>query len=106
MRSFALGASVTVAGLAVAGVAVAQIVGGVATTQPATGHPPNLLATGYTLAPVGAGADALENPRFQWTTYGYLADNADPLSRTRTEPDQNTYLVTSGNPGGPTAGFD
>jgi hypothetical protein len=106
MRSFALGAALTVAGLATASIAVGQIVNGVPTPQPAAGHPTNLLAAGYSLKPVATGADPLENPRFIWTTYGYLNDNADPLSRTRTEPDQNTYLVTPDNPGGPTAGYD
>jgi hypothetical protein len=102
-RSFALGATLTVAGLTATGVAVGQIVGGVPTAQPAAGHPASLLASGYSMTPVATGADPLENPRFIWTTYGYLNDNADPLSRTRTEPDQNTYLTTADNPGGPTA---
>jgi hypothetical protein len=33
-------------------------------------------------------------------------DNADQLSRTRTEPDQNTYLHTTDNPGGPTPSYN
>jgi hypothetical protein len=47
MRSFALGAVVTVAGLAVTGLAVGQIVSGVPTPQAAGGSPPNLIANGY-----------------------------------------------------------
>jgi hypothetical protein len=104
-RSLALGVTL-VAGLAAGGVAVGQIVSGVPTPQPASGHPANVLAGGYSMTPVAAGANPLENPKFIWKTYGYLDDNADPLSRTRTEPDQNTYLVTAENPGGPTAGYD
>jgi hypothetical protein len=105
-RSIALGATLAVAGLAATGVAAGQIVGGVTAAQPAAGHPANLLATGYSLTPVATGADPLENPKFIWKTYGYLDDNADPLSRTRTEPDQNTYLTTADNLGGPTTGYD
>src|SRR5690349_9805400 len=104
-RSFALGVTL-VAGLAASGVAVGQIVSGVPTPQPASGHPANVLAGGYSMTPVAAGANPLENPKFIWKTYGYLDDNADALSRTRTEPDQNTYLATAENPGGPTAGYD
>jgi hypothetical protein len=104
-RSFAFGVTL-VAGLAAGGAAVAQIVGGVPTPQPAAGHPASLLAAGYAMTPVASGANPLENPKFIWKTYGYLDDNADPISRTRTEPDQNTYLVTPDNPGGPTAGYD
>src|SRR4051812_20431889 len=48
-RSFALGATLTVAGLAATGVAVGQIVGGVPTAQPAAGHPASLLASGYSM---------------------------------------------------------
>jgi hypothetical protein len=104
-RSLALGVTL-VAGLAAGGVAVGQIVSGVPTPQPASGHPANVLAGGYSMTPVAAGANPLENPKFIWKTYGYLDDNADPLSRTRTEPDQNTYLATAENPGGPAAGYD
>ena len=102
MRKFALGASVTVAGLAVTGIAVGQIVTGVPTPQAASGSPANIIANGYSLTPVATGAEPLENPKFQWTSYGILNDAA----KTLTEPDENTYLVTPDNPGGPTAGYD
>ncbi len=105
-RSIALGAAVTATTLVGAGIAVGQIVSGVPTAQPASGHPANLLAGGYAMTPVAVGSDPLENGTGQWKTYGYLDDNADPLSRTRTEPDQNTYLVTPDAVGGPTAGYD
>jgi len=92
------GAAVLV--LATGGVAAAQIVNSVSSAQPASGTPANLAAGGYRLQDVAVGADPLENPIGQHVKYGNLADG------TRTEPDQNLYLVTTANPGGPTAGYD
>jgi hypothetical protein len=51
---------------------------------------------------VAQGSDPLENPSGVITTLGYLNDT----NKTRTEPDENTYLVFDQNPGGPTAGYD
>jgi hypothetical protein len=89
-----------------AAIAIAQISGGVASPQPAVGTPPNVLASGFSLDRLVKGTDPLENPTGIYTTYGYLNDNADPLARTRTEPDQNTYLETNANPGGPSQHYD
>src|SRR3954452_11519971 len=101
MRNFALGATVTVAGLAAEGIAVGQIVGGVPAPQAPSGRPANIIANGYSLTPLVTGSDPLENPRFQWKSYGVL-DNA---AQTLTEPDQNTYLVSAGEtPGGGAGG--
>ena len=54
------------------------------------------------------GNDTLENPAGIFTRYGYLDDSTLQTDGqpTKTEPDQNTYLVTRGSPGGPTAGYD
>src|SRR5882757_1312958 len=95
-----IGACVALAALVLAGVAVAQIVSGVPSAQPAEGSSVNLLATGFTTKTVAQGSEALENPTATQTKYGFLNDG------TRTEPDQNAYLVTATNPGGPTAGFE
>ncbi|MCW2982869.1 MAG: hypothetical protein JWR63_439 [Conexibacter sp.] len=105
MRKFIPGAAVGVAGLAAAAAAVAQITSGVPAANPASGTPANVLAAGFTSSVVAKGSDALENPTGIYQSYGYLYDNADPLARTRTEPDQNTYLTVDGI-GGPTAGYD
>jgi hypothetical protein len=94
------------AGFTFTGVALAQITGGVPNAQPAVGTQPNVLANGFTEDVVAKGSDLLENPQPQHTTYGYLDDNANPNLRTRTEPDENTYLHTEDNPGGPTPGYD
>jgi hypothetical protein len=106
LRRFVVVAAIAATVLALTGIAIAQIARGVAHPQPDAGTPPNLIADGFTLDPLVVGSDPLENPSGQHATYGYLNDNADPLARTRTEPDQNTYLVTHGNPGGPTDGYD
>jgi hypothetical protein len=108
LRKILPGAAVGVAGLAAAAAAVAQITSGVPAANPSAhpDTPANILASGFTASPVATGTDALENPAGIYQTYGYLADNADPLARTRTEPDQNTYLTTPADVGGPTAGYD
>jgi hypothetical protein len=105
LRKLLAGAAAAVVGLAVAAVAIAQIATGVSGTNPAVGSTPNLVASGFGTNIVAEGIDPLENPAGVFTTYGYLDDNADPLARTRTEPDQNTYVV-AGHVGGPTAGYD
>ena len=101
-----IASAVAVVALLATGVAFAQISSGVPSAQPDSGSPANLLASGFTFKTIAKGADPLENPSPIQTTYGYLNDNADPLARTRTEPDQNTYLATNSNPGGRTAEYD
>ena len=75
--------------------------GGVASPNAATGSPDNLLPKGFTLDKVVDGNDPLENPSGVITRFGFLSDGT-----TRTEPDENTYLVLDHNPGGPTQGYD
>jgi len=101
-----IAASVALVALLACGIAVAQISSGVPSAQPAAGAPASLLAGEFGLDVAARGVDPLENPTSIYTTYGYLEDNAEPLARTRTEPDQNTYLSTDFNPGGPTSGYD
>ena len=105
MRKLAAGAAAAVAGLAVTGVAIGQIASGVPGTNPTVGSTPNLVAPGFGTQIVAEGIDPLENPSGITKLYGYLDDNADPLARTRTEPDENLYLKANGV-GGPTAGYD
>ena len=66
------------------------------------GAPPNVIIDDYALTRVAQGSDPLENPSGSITTFGYLND----AGRTKTEPDENTYLVLERNPSGPAAGFD
>jgi hypothetical protein len=106
LRRIVIGTAGAVGTLAASAVALGQIVGGVPSAQPHVGTQPNLAAGGFSLQAVARGEDPLENPSGVHTTYGYLDDNADALARSRTEPDENTYLVTADNPGGPTASFD
>jgi hypothetical protein len=106
MRKLIVASVALVALVAAAGIAYAQISSSVPSPNPAKGAPANLLAGGFGLDVVARGVDPLENPTSIYTTYGYLEDNEDPLARTRTEPDQNTYLSTPFNPGGPTPGYE
>src|SRR5438094_7811365 len=61
---------------------------------------PNVLSPEFTGELVEQGADVLENPSGVITSFGNLDDGS------RTEPDENTYLILDHNPGGPTPGFD
>ncbi len=64
-------------------------------------------ARGFTLAFRARGIAKVENPSGLITHFGYLSDGAtQPVEATKTEPDENTYLVLDHNPGGPTAGFE
>lgn len=107
MRKSLLATAATAAVLTAGGVAVAQIATGVSDPQPRVGSPANVLAAGFSWDAIAEGSDALENPTGIYTKYGYLNDHASQASGldTKTEPDQNTYLVTD-NPGGPTKGYD
>jgi len=79
---------------------------GVPNANPKAGHPPNVLASGFTLHPITEGSRQLENPTSVFDTFGFLNDAGAPnIEATKTEPDQNTYL-TLNNPGGPTPGYN
>ncbi len=60
-----------------------------------------VISTGFSLDLQQQGLDLLENPAGSILLFGYLDDGV-----TRTEPDENTYLVLDHNPGGPTEGYD
>src|SRR4030095_3280367 len=61
---------------------------------------PNVLSPEFIADLVAQGVDVLENPSGVITEFGNLSDG------TRTEPDENTYLILDHNPGGPTPGYD
>jgi hypothetical protein len=61
---------------------------------------PNILSPEFTAGLLAQGVDLLENPSGVITTFGNLDDGS------RTEPDENTYLIFDHNPGGPTDGYD
>ena len=73
---------------------------GVTSANPREGVQPNVIAPGYALEPIAKGTDPLENPSGVITRFGMLSD------QTKTEPDQNMYLVLNRNPGGPTPGYN
>jgi hypothetical protein len=60
----------------------------------------NVLSPEFTAGIVSQGSDLLENPSGLITRFGNLSDD------TRTEPDENTYLILDHNPGGPTPNYD
>ena len=60
----------------------------------------NVYSPEFAPALVVEGIDLLENPSGLITTFGNLSDG------TRTEPDENTYLILNHNPGGPTPDYD
>ncbi len=59
------------------------------------------ISSGFSLDLQQQGQDLLENPSGSIARFGFLADGV-----TRTEPDENTYLILDHNPGGPTEGYD
>ena len=67
-----------------------------------TGSPESILAPGFSIGLVDQGIELLENPSGLITHFGFLSD----ATFTKTEPDENTYLVLDNNPGGPTPGYD
>src|SRR5262245_33917487 len=60
----------------------------------------NVISPEFTPALVAEGMNLLENPSGLITQFGNLSDGS------RTEPDQNTYLILDHNPGGPTPDYD
>ena len=60
----------------------------------------NVLSPEFAPGLVAEGLDLLENPSGPITRFGNLSDGS------RTEPDENTYLILDHNPGGPTQGYD
>src|SRR5215475_14905475 len=61
---------------------------------------PTVLSPEFAAGLVAQGADLLENPSGLITRFGNLSDGS------RTEPDENTYLILDHNPGGPTPDYD
>ena len=79
---------------------VGRIEDGVPAANAATGSPATQIDPDFKTRVIVTGNDPLENPFGVFIKFGMLSDT------TRTEPDQNTYLVLDRNPGGPSAGFD
>ena len=71
------------------------------------GHPNTVIASPFSFKVLARGTDPLENPSGVITNYGYLNDfPPQTVEPTKTESDENTYLVLFKNPGGPTPGYD
>src|SRR5262244_2480388 len=94
-------------GIVVGGANSDKINSSVPNANPRSGHPSDIIASGFALQQIAEGSDALENPSGVITNFGYLDDSASqPIEATKTEPDENTYVVFNENPGGPTGDFD
>ena len=75
--------------------------------NPRSGLQTNDVAAGYSLTRVVTGSDQLENPAGSIVTFGFLNDfPPQTIEPSKTEPDQNLYLVFSSNPGGPTPHYE
>ena len=96
----ALGGLATLFVLGTAYAFVGIVITPVPSANPASGTQSNSVSPGYELRQIVQGSDALENPSGVIVQYGLLADG------TKTEPDENLYLVFPHNPGGPTPGYD
>jgi hypothetical protein len=71
------------------------------------GHPDTRILEKFSLVKIAQGSNPLENPSGVITQFGHLNDFPPQLvEATKTEPDENTYLVLKHNPGGPTPGYD
>ncbi len=80
---------------------------GVANANHRAGHPANKIAPGFTLKLIAQGSNPLENPSGLITKFGLLNDGStQPIEPTKTEPDQNAYLVFKHGLPGPAHGFD
>ena len=84
---------------------IGPITTSVSSARPRQGHPSTRLAISFRFW--RRERWTLENPSGVITNYGFLNDfPPQPIEATKTEPDENTYLVFEDNPGGPSAGFD
>jgi Bacterial protein of unknown function (DUF839) len=93
--------------LAVGQIGIGPITTSVLNANPRAGHPDTLIAPGFELKRIAVGSDLLENPSGVITSLGFLNDfPPQTVEPTKTEPDQNLYVVFAHNPGGPTGGYN
>src|SRR5215468_2447235 len=93
----ALALSLSAAGAAHA-LTVYDMLGEVPDGNPRQGIQTNDVAPHYSLSRVAIGSDPLENPAGTITHFGYLNDfPPQTVAPTRTEPDENLYLVFDQN---------
>ena len=107
MRRAVLVLAVCALGAAAARAAASIPPPGVPNANHRVGHPANRIDPGFTLKKIAQGSDPLENPSGLITKFGFLNDGAtQPVEPTKTEPDQNTYLVFKHGLPGPTHGYN
>jgi hypothetical protein len=70
-------------------------------------HPPNLIAPQFRLEEITNGFALLENPSGVITNFGFLNDfPPQTVEATKTEPDQNLFLVFNNGLSGPASGYN
>jgi Alkaline phosphatase PhoX len=107
MRRGALVLAACALGAAAAPAAASIPPPGVPNANHRAGHPANEVAPGFTLEKIAQGSNALENPSGLITKFGFLNDGAtQPVEATKTEADQNTYVVFRKGLPGPRHGYD
>ncbi|HVO63153.1 MAG TPA: alkaline phosphatase PhoX [Terriglobales bacterium] len=80
-------------------IGIGPIHNSVPSANPRVDTPDTVISAGFQLKTLAVGTDVLENPSPKITQFGLLADG------TRTEPDQNLYLVLD-HVQGPTPGYN
>ncbi len=89
------------------GLGIGPVVHSVPNANQRVGHPDTVIASPFLLKRLAQGSDPLENPSGVITNFGFLSDvPPQTVEVTKTEPDENTYVVLFKNPGGPTPGYD
>ena len=107
IRILALSAWIALAVSPSAADGIGKVKNSVPNANQRVGHPANVISNGFVLQEIARGTDPLENPSGVITRFGLLNDfPPQPIEATRTEPDENLYLILPENPGGPTPGFD
>ena len=107
-RHFCLSACLLVlSGLAVGQSGIGPITSSVPNARKRIAHPPTLIAPQFRLEEVTNGFAPLENPSGVITNFGFLNDfPPQPVEATKTEPDQNLFLIFNNGLSGPNPGYN
>ena len=91
---------------AAADATIYDVIAEVESGNPRLGLQVNEIAPGWTMGRIAIGSDPIENPAGAIIMLGYLNDfPPQTIEPTKTEPDENLYLVFDHNPRGTDAGL-
>src|SRR5689334_18662925 len=107
-RHFTLSACLLVlTSVAFAQTGIGPITSSVPNARKRIAHPPNLIAPQFRLEEITNGFALLENPSGVITNFGFLNDfPPQTVEATKTEPDQNLFLVFNNGLSGPASGYN